>query len=526
MADLAKLVVSLEAQTAKYQRGLDKANNRLKRFETRQKKSLKAITRGFQALGAAVVAVRFQKTINDSIDFADRIGKLNDRLGISVEALSELSFAASQSGVEFNQLALGLQRLSRRVGEAAQGTGEAKAALKELRLDASKLAQLPLETQFEIIGQRLSEVAGDSDRLRLAFKLFDAEGTAVLQAFKDGAAGIQAYRDEARKLGRSLSEDQVDAAVKAKDALDRLDTSFSSFTDRLVLNVVPAITSFSEALRIALFGSEIEKAQRKVDNLSQQLGGLVQTIEIQGFVAPAQVQIIDELSLKLRNAVGELNQLKENARSGGKAVKDAFNEANEDVTLDKVGKKTEKLDKSAKGLRDTLNDLFGGWLVNLSRTKGKVEEVEEEVKKLDDTAVDLGFAFQSSFEDAILEGEKLSEVLKGLLRDIAQIAIRSTITKPLGDFVAGAFQGFFADGGSVVAGRPAVVGEAGPELFVPRTAGTIIPNGGGMGGSVTVNNYYSIERDAELREFLPGILENNRQKTIAEIQAAKQQGRF
>jgi lambda family phage tail tape measure protein len=50
----------------------------------------------------------------------------------------------------------------------------------------------------------------------------------------------------------------------------------------------------------------------------------------------------------------------------------------------------------------------------------------------------------------------------------------------------------YADGGSPAVGQPAIVGERGPELFVPRTAGTIIPNHalGGMNGSTSVTNNY------------------------------------
>lgn len=49
----------------------------------------------------------------------------------------------------------------------------------------------------------------------------------------------------------------------------------------------------------------------------------------------------------------------------------------------------------------------------------------------------------------------------------------------------------FADGGNPPVGRASIVGERGPELFVPRTAGTIIPNHAlsSLGGSQVVNNY-------------------------------------
>ena len=51
---------------------------------------------------------------------------------------------------------------------------------------------------------------------------------------------------------------------------------------------------------------------------------------------------------------------------------------------------------------------------------------------------------------------------------------------------------FYADGGSPPVNQPAIVGERGPELFVPRTAGTIIPNHAlaGIGGTTMVTNNY------------------------------------
>jgi lambda family phage tail tape measure protein len=51
---------------------------------------------------------------------------------------------------------------------------------------------------------------------------------------------------------------------------------------------------------------------------------------------------------------------------------------------------------------------------------------------------------------------------------------------------------FFADGGNPPVGKASIVGERGPELFVPRTAGTIIPNNqlGNMGGTTNVTNNY------------------------------------
>jgi hypothetical protein len=64
----------------------------------------------------------------------------------------------------------------------------------------------------------------------------------------------------------------------------------------------------------------------------------------------------------------------------------------------------------------------------------------------------------------------------------------------IGDF----FGGFFASGGRPPVGKVSVVGERGPELFKPDTAGTIIPNGANMGQQQLVTNVFNIStRDAE-----------------------------
>ena len=76
-----------------------------------------------------------------------------------------------------------------------------------------------------------------------------------------------------------------------------------------------------------------------------------------------------------------------------------------------------------------------------------------------------------------------------------------------------------AMGGPVSAGSPYVVGEKGPELFVPRSSGSIVPNGamgsssGGAGG-VTIN--YNIASGVSRSELVP-ILEQERKRLKAEI---------
>lgn len=148
----------------------------------------------------------------------------------------------------------------------------------------------------------------------------------------------------------------------------------------------------------------------------------------------------------------------------------------------------------------------------------EVEPLLEEQRRLGREAAET---IAMGFEDAILSGNKLSDVLKNLAQDLIRLIFRNVITAPLAASIGNVFGGFLAEGGPARAGTPYVVGEAGPELFVPGTSGTVIPNDrmnqmGGSAGGTTVNISYNIQSGVSRAELQP-ILENERKRLRAEI---------
>ena len=84
------------------------------------------------------------------------------------------------------------------------------------------------------------------------------------------------------------------------------------------------------------------------------------------------------------------------------------------------------------------------------------------------------------------------------------------------------FGGFFADGGSPPMGKVSVVGENGPELFVPNTSGTIIPNHqmGNSGGTINLHQTFVGVDDQitqRIREETPSIIQAAKTDTINSI---------
>ncbi|MEX2648627.1 MAG: hypothetical protein WD673_06400 [Alphaproteobacteria bacterium] len=116
-------------------------------------------------------------------------------------------------------------------------------------------------------------------------------------------------------------------------------------------------------------------------------------------------------------------------------------------------------------------------------------------------------------------------VLRAIVGDIAGSFLDQGLGSLAGGgllgFLGGLFQGAFASGGSVVSDRPALVGEQGPEIFVPRGAGTVLPNEVFRAGapSIVVNQTVTIATGvaptvrAEMAALLPAF----KRETIAAV---------
>jgi hypothetical protein len=184
------------------------------------------------AAGASAALVKMRMTA------VDNLAKTADKLGVTTEALAGLQHAAEISGVSTETMNMALQRMTRRVAEAAMGTGEAKGALEELNLNADALAKLPLDQQMNIVADAMQGVEKQSDRVRLAMKLFDSEGVALVNTLAGGSDGLKEMAEEASKLGIAIS--RVDAAMieEANDNVTRAKSVFQGFGNQIASRAI------------------------------------------------------------------------------------------------------------------------------------------------------------------------------------------------------------------------------------------------------------------------------------------------
>jgi hypothetical protein len=236
----------------------------LKRIETaggRASGGLKGLGRqaellrtGIRTLGGALAGVAtvggLAALVDRSISAADAIGKTADKIGVGVEALQELRFAAKASGVEQQTLDMALQRFTRRAAEAAQGTGEAKDVLAQMGI-ALRDQDRHLRRSEDLladVADAFARIEDPAERVRLAFKLFDSEGVALVNLLRGGSGALEEMRERARDLGIVLDEHLVRDAERARTELDTLAQVISANLTRAALEAAPVIADLSSWL--------------------------------------------------------------------------------------------------------------------------------------------------------------------------------------------------------------------------------------------------------------------------------------
>ena len=229
----------------------ENVNITIKAFD-KTKKGFGSVTSGLKKVTGAVFSMRtalvgaaglagFGLLVKSSLNATDSLAKTASKIGTTTEALSALRYAADITGIATTTMDMALQRFTRRTAEAAKGTGEAKGAIRELGINAKELNRMPLDQRMLALADAFSGVKSESDRLRLAFKLFDSEGAALVNTLSLGREGLAELLGEAKALGAVMSSDAARGVEKTADEITKLKAIAQGMRDQFVAALAPAI---------------------------------------------------------------------------------------------------------------------------------------------------------------------------------------------------------------------------------------------------------------------------------------------
>ncbi len=243
--------------------------------------------------GLAAVGVGITALVLPVANTADELANLAQKTGVSVEALSALTYVAQMSDTDLQGLVKGLQRLSVAMFDTQVQGEEGSAALKALGVSAVDTSgQIrPTEQVLLDLADKFADMPDGADKAALAIKLFGKEGMSLIPLLNQGRAGITALMEETERLGLVINSQTAQAAELLNDNLDRLRAMLEGVQRQIGAAVIPVLADFTEQVILAQgeTGSFSNELQRITSNREATLAFLESVASGLAFIAESAV---------------------------------------------------------------------------------------------------------------------------------------------------------------------------------------------------------------------------------------------
>jgi len=260
----------------------------LKRIEqasvpaSNQLQALSSVVGGLKRVFVAGAALAAGNQIFDSINRAvsqtAALADLAQSIGINVERLQELRYAAEQSGASADMLDDAIRTLNQRLCDvASEGGGAAAGAFERLHIAALNTDGTIRNAGdvFDEFVRKLESVGSEAEKAALASDLFGKQaGPRLVQLLSEGEAGIASLSKEAHAFGVVLGEDLVRQTQALEDEWNRFTQQVDVAYKTVILRTVNGLRGlFSDPTLDEQFRDLSEKLQRAANelNASQQL---------------------------------------------------------------------------------------------------------------------------------------------------------------------------------------------------------------------------------------------------------------
>lgn len=525
--DMAAATAKMEAQAKQLETGFGRLSSAVKGVVGPIK-----LVQGYIAQLAGTELVRLTRA---AIDSAAAVKTLSTNLGVSTDEFQELQYTAGKVEMSNDDLNKSLGEFSVRLGEARAGSGQMVDQLKDQNralLDSVRSAP-SLVAALNIAVAALSKVQDRSERAALAVDLFGKQGADLAKLANLGADGLSKMADQAHAVGAVIDGDLIEQSRAFNVELEEISRRAEKAQQSLLVKLAPALLVAARGYAQFLQGVSDAVSGKGVMEFSELAGG-VENVAAQTDKATAATQretLAGKINVERLKV--ELAARQKIADAQGKEIEktelligatEDYNDkliatANKSAFEDSIDAKIQKSNMLVKALDEgTISaQAFHAEMMKIADSQGTFTAT---TKESTDIMKEWGFTMTSALEDTIVDmvmaGDQaldLQKILRALLADLIRLAARKALTDlfngGIGNFgnngVNNGVQagrninlgpgleiGGAADGGFI--SGPTLVGERGPELFIPRMPGTVVPNHelGAMGGPTIVNNFSGV----------------------------------
>lgn len=215
------------------------------RIEARARVMSRVAIAALAAMAAAAVAMG-ARMVRSSLDTVDAQAKLARSLGTTTESIQILQRAGDLAGVSMGQVEQGAMQLTRRLSQAAAGTGPAVKALDRLGLSARDLIGLPLDQRIATVQDAIQRLVPAAERAAVASQLFGDR--AGLMFARIDSETLRTATKDVEDFGVAVSDADAAQIERTNDALTRLGLIWTGIGNQMAVAVAPALEAIADAM--------------------------------------------------------------------------------------------------------------------------------------------------------------------------------------------------------------------------------------------------------------------------------------
>lgn len=508
-SNLGEAQISIRATTDQLNKDLSQAKSKLQSSLAGIQQKMKSFGVGASAALTAPLAFFGKKAFDAAADAAEMESKLDVVFGKAADDVrkwaDETGKAVGRSSTELRRAAADTQSLLISAGVGAAEATKMSTSMAQLAIDTASFnnasdtqaieafqkALLGENEMLKSVGFSLSAVEVQNEALKLGYEGSVAQMDAATKAAATFSALLgktaQAQGDAARTINSSSNQVKVFHAALADVTL--------VIGQQLLPVFTPLITALASALR---FFAELPAPMQQMT---------VVALGITAALGPLAL-ILGTISTPILAIGAALSAGIVIWHQWGDAITTTVKTTVEKVTswFQKLGSPIQWVNDKVQSINDTFFQLYDD-VVGHSYVPDMVDEIGNQFDRLDKVMVKptieatkkVSGEFKSMMSGV---GGGLSKGLSagvgsafssigGNITDPIASAFFSPVLGAIGGQIQSGIRNVFPSVGKALGGpvsKPTLVGERGPELFIPGQAGTIVPNGSGMGGNVINQN--------------------------------------
>jgi lambda family phage tail tape measure protein len=475
--------------------------------------ALAIVTIAWRAFGDEATAVLknvwggikdFAGGIVDSIDGA--VTKISNKLR-SLVGLAPKVTGENQSTAEGNRL---MSKDKPILGDFKPGNQEAAGAFTMMAQIAAgeqlrQQSKARLQLELDLVG------AGEARK---------AQAMAEFDFYSKRDSEVLRLQNEIQKVTIEQQNAQKGTEGKYNDQLNALNAQLRAVQAQkdLTSNLVGEIKRAEQAEQARLQWLELQKKLKNdIYGIDEQIASLTMTQDQQRLAA-----INKEMRAEQQAAV---------ARRQAQLGDTPITPAEQESIMKRIADAYDPVIAKQKELNSLSRDFSVGWTKAFN---AYVDDGTNAAKMAEQAFTSMTGRMNSAIDNFVDTGKfSFDDFAKSVIQDLIKIELKAQATKLLsaigntGGSILSAIGSFlgFADGGEPPVGKPSIVGERGPEIFIPKQAGTVVPMnaaGGGTQQNIT-NETHNYNISAIDSKSVAQLFAENRKALLGTVQLAQKE---